>query len=41
MKQLLASLLCLLLLTSTMGCGNKGPLELSDEEEEKTERATY
>jgi predicted small lipoprotein YifL len=41
MKPLLTALLCLLLLTVTMSCGNKGPLELPEEEEEKAERITY
>ena len=34
-------LLCLCLLTALTGCGNKGPLELPDEETEKRERSTY
>ena len=34
-------LLGLCLLLALAGCGNKGPLELPDEETEKRERSTY
>ncbi len=38
-----AFLLCCCLLLTLAGCGNKGPLELPDEEEQKKNRssATY
>ena len=34
-------LLCLSLLLALSACGNKGPLQLPDEEEEKRERSSY
>jgi len=37
---LMRYVLCCCLLLALSGCGNKGPLELPAEEEEKRERAT-
>lgn len=40
-KRLTAWLLCVGLLLALTACGNKGPLELPDEDDEKTERRVY
>ncbi len=41
MKRCATWLLCLGLLFAFTGCGNKGPLELPEEETQKRERSTY